>query len=196
MNLSNIEDVFRCHWEYYSKKEATDIAQITGLTKHISDEYQGRVIYELMQNAFDPANEIVNVEIKTIKEKSYLVVSNDGMKFGFEEFDYRKQLKPKANDNFHALCSIATSSKTVEKNIGNKGVGFKSVFSLSNEVYIVSKQKNDEIVTFKLFGKIEKDEFQEVLRNIDVDLSIQEKLFANKETLIPGFYYPLLQKDT
>jgi len=194
---SYIEDIFKEHWKYYSEKTATDIAQIVGLTKHISDEYQGRVIYELMQNAFDPAKEVVKVEIKNINDKSYLVVSNDGNIFGYDStFNHSTQSNPNKNDNFHALCSIATSNKTVEKNIGNKGVGFKSVFSLSNEVYIVSQQSNDKIITFKLYGKIEKIEFDKIKNQLeDIDLYEQEKLFNHKDMVIPGFYYPLLKKE-
>jgi len=189
--MKHIKKIFKKHWEYYSKKQATDIAQITGLTKHISDEYQGRVIYELLQNAFDPAEKIVKVDIKTIEKKDYLVVSNDNdeRKFGFKEFNYAETLKPDEDDNFHALCSIATSSKTVDKNIGNKGVGFKSVFSLSNEVYIISKQSENEIITFKLYGQIGEAEFKNIQKNIQKYIQID---FIKKGTVIPGFYYPLL----
>ncbi len=193
----DIYKIFEEHWEYYSKKTATDIAQITGLTKHISNEYEGRVVYELMQNAFDPASKFVKVEIKDIDDKSYLIVSNDGTPFGYEKFNHATESIPKKKDNFHSLCSIATSNKTIEENIGNKGVGFKSVFDLSNEVYIVSKQDDEKIITFKLYGNIQKNEFLKIQKELTkpINLDEQEKLFNDKSMLIPGFYYPLLQEE-
>ena len=41
--------------------------------------------------------------------------------------------------DFHALCSLHTSNKVPDESIGNKGVGFRSVFSLSDRVRVFSR---------------------------------------------------------
>jgi len=84
-------------------------------------------IFELIQNAED--NEYKNdviPKIKFILTSDCLIVQND--EIGFKE------------DNVWALCKIGGSTKTNKSlgYIGEKGIGFKSVFMVADEVQIFS----------------------------------------------------------
>jgi len=93
-----------------------------GVTAHISSEYKGRTLIELIQNAYDPhprngkRGEIAILLDETEGQFGCLYVANRGK--GFTRGD------------FEALCDIARSLKPVNKGIGNKGLGFRSVLQV------------------------------------------------------------------
>jgi len=122
----NLEDeIFEKHYEYYKSIGVETIKQQAGQVEQVSSDYQGRVIFELLQNAFDKAYE--NILVKVIDNSLY--IANDGKKFTYTvNYDYEEGKTDRAD--FQSLCSISTSTKTDSKSIGNKGVGFKSVFWL------------------------------------------------------------------
>lgn len=87
--------------------------------------------YELLQNA-DDAGELSQdgIEVKYYLLKKHLVVQHNG-----KHFD---------SDNIEALCLYGSSSKGSGSSkdsdkIGYKGIGFKSVFNISDKVWILSK---------------------------------------------------------
>lgn len=83
-----------------------------------------RMIFELLQNADDaPGREKVEFHIDT--KDDYLFVMHDGVEFSKEDVD--------------AITSAAESTKRADKKkTGYKGIGFKSVFTDSKEVWIRS----------------------------------------------------------
>lgn len=97
-------------------------------------EYRGRYLFELLQNASDA---IVDGIIEHGDEAGYprwnsvrfeltqrsLLVANFGMSFG--------------PDNIRAICRLHTTTKSASKQIGHKGIGFKSVLEITEtpEVY-------------------------------------------------------------
>jgi len=91
------------------------------------DGYKGRQILELIQNA-DDASEIAEKKSVYVKiTKDYLSISNNGEAFtreGIKSLLY-SDLSPKAQ---------------LQNKIGNKGTGFRSVLSWSEEIYIKSKE--------------------------------------------------------
>lgn len=81
-------------------------------------------IYELLQNAED----CQATKIKFVMSDANLTVSHDG--------------RPFTSDNLKALCNIAQSDKNQINQIGQFGVGFKSVFSVCKEVEVHSNVGN------------------------------------------------------
>jgi len=81
-----------------------------------------RMFFELIQNADDAsAQKGVNVKIRTIGD--YLVIKHNGFAF--------------SKDDFEAITSAANGTKKANENkTGYKGIGFKSVFTDSEEVII------------------------------------------------------------
>lgn len=202
MNIDEVRKIFKNHWEYYSKQGAGILDTIHNLQGKIAQEYSGRVIYELLQNAFDPAENHVIIDIFVHDNYKYLIVANDGDYFSFQSnFDYDKK-EPK--NNFNSLCSIADSNKKFSSSIGNKGIGFRSVFQVNDKMeekvayiltkpYINKQQINTkEVIGFKLYetaiySEICKNEFYELIiqnNNNQIDLLNSNRLC--------GFCYPIL----
>ena len=82
-----------------------------------------RMFFELIQNADDAAPEKDGVSINSFTTGDYLVFCHDG--FSFDRYD------------FEAITSAAVGTKKANENkTGYKGIGFKSVFTDSQQVYI------------------------------------------------------------
>lgn len=83
---------------------------------------KGRMFFELLQNA-DDASSAKGVSMKVQSRGNYLIISHDGFAFSKNDFD--------------SITSAAKSTKSSnKKKTGYKGIGFKSVFTNSEAVYI------------------------------------------------------------
>jgi hypothetical protein len=107
-----------------------------GLTREAANLYAGRVLRELIQNAFDGAANGAEPRILLrldLSDSPYgtLFVANNGDGF--------------AVDNVNAISNPAMSNKTAGNFIGHKGLGFRSVALLCDEVQIFSKLNRDAI---------------------------------------------------
>lgn len=99
------------------------------LTEEAAQEYEGRFLIELIQNAYDAhppgrSDGYVHVLLAHAEgEFGTLYVANAGAPFTYENFD--------------ALSDIAQSNKVAGEGIGNKGLGFRSVLQVCEwpEVY-------------------------------------------------------------
>src|SRR4051794_12760996 len=106
---SNAKAIFDKHYAYYRTIGIETIKQQSGQVEQVSADYQGRVIFELLQNAFDKAER--NILVKVANGNLY--VANDGNKFSFQSnFDYTDGASKRGD--FQSLCSISTSTKRVE----------------------------------------------------------------------------------
>jgi len=86
-------------------------------------------LYELLQNAVDHPNNNFNKELSVHFEifNNYLLLKHNGALF--------------TENNFKAICGILYGEQLIESDsdrIGYKGIGFKSVFRHTNNVYIRS----------------------------------------------------------
>ena len=83
---------------------------------------RGRMFYELLQNADDAAAKLgVRIRIQVVGD--YLIFVHDGKSFDLKDFD--------------AITSMANSRKSDDNSkTGYKGIGFKSVFTDSLQVFI------------------------------------------------------------
>ena len=202
--MDNINTIFNKHHDYYKSLGIETIQQQSGQAEQVSADYQGRVLFELLQNAFDKADK--KIAIEAIGKNLY--VANDGEKFTYNA-THNYDGPNKQRLDFQSLCSISTSSKTDAKNIGNKGVGFKSVYSIAKDGYVdihtrgvvLSKQKRKEAgISFRIFESFKEEE--QIPANIDPSVSefIRQKLHdvqvEREDRGIPGYYFPLLLKNT
>ncbi|CUJ83467.1 hypothetical protein RUE5091_00113 [Ruegeria denitrificans] len=99
----------------------------------ISAEYGDRVLFELVQNAHDAHdvgdNGAIRIKfVKTSETEGHLYVANKGR--GFTERDV------------DAITNLATSEKEIGEGIGNKGLGFRSVETITDDVHIYSRSEN------------------------------------------------------
>lgn len=198
------EGIFQSHYNYYKNIGIETIQQQAGQVEQVSSDYQGRVIYELLQNAFDKAHKRIIVQV--IDNKLY--VANDGQKFTYTAgYDYNKNTSVRGD--FQSLCSISTSTKNASESIGNKGVGFKSVFSIAKDNYvniytqgqIIGKTVSpiDETISFRIYDSYKNTEAIPSEFSEEVGNSLKEKIKLVQTNFkmrgVPGFYFPLHIKE-
>ncbi|SFN16617.1 protein of unknown function [Algoriella xinjiangensis] len=204
-----LKEVLRKHYANYTNQSVENIKRDAKGLLHIISDYEGRVVFELLQNAFDRADKNIRICIKN----GLLYVANDGTPFTYVlDFDYENGDNTIRGD-FQSICSVYTSSKTVSSAIGNKGIGFKSVFSIAkkqnpDEVYptrsvdiftkgqfIDAASKTSQMGAFRLYEMIRQAEVLTSIFN-DADLKIQQEKIRNAQkeypdTGIPGYYFPI-----
>ncbi len=94
------------------------LADVANLERYVAESYSGRSFIELLQNADDANARRFHV----LSLGSWIICANDGT--SFTELDFR------------ALCRSASSGKRRGETIGYRGIGFKSVVGIANEVHL------------------------------------------------------------
>lgn len=120
-------------WEGRLEVLATNLAtggrehlEIASLTHHIESDYGGRFLVELLQNGSDQARgaQLTASTIHIVRTSNLIAVTNGGHPFNEE--------------GVQAVTELGLSPKDAGFSIGNKGVGFKSVFQVSDSPEIYS----------------------------------------------------------
>ena len=99
-------------------------------------EYRGRFLHELIQNGFDAHPEDARDGRTAVHfhedegAHGVLYVANGG--------------RPLSKSNFIRMASLGDSDKTIGVGIGNKGVGFKSVFQVCDAPEVFSATDVDD----------------------------------------------------
>lgn len=197
-----VQQVFQNHYDFHSSIGVDFIKSDSGHINQVSSDYQGRILYELLQNAFDRATD--KIIVKVIGKS--LFVANDGKRFTYNaSHDYKDggvDGETFVRCDFQSLCSISTSNKTANESIGNKGVGFKSVYALGRYANIHTKgivnpktHKQEGNISFRLFDVFDDidnipEEFEDSLKGklIETIKSIQREF---PQRGVPGYYFPL-----
>lgn len=96
------------------------LSDVAGLEGYLAESYNARSFTELLQNADDAGS----TKFYIGQSANYLIVANDG--------------RPFTGQDLEALCRSAASNKERGSSIGYRGIGFKSVVSLADEVHLVS----------------------------------------------------------
>ena len=97
---------------------------VASLDAQIAQEYRGRCILELLQNAHDALAHADPDDARRISfvlstdPEPVLSVGNSGRPFRKEDFD--------------GICQLAQSPKDPDESVGNKGLGFRSVLEVSS----------------------------------------------------------------
>jgi len=198
------DEIFEKHYCYYKTQGAETIKQQAGQVEQVSSDYQGRVIYELLQNAFDKADQNILVEVKG----NCLYIANDGTRFTYNaNHDYKDGQAEHENFtryDFQSLCSISTSTKTATESIGNKGVGFKSVFSIAKDgfvnvytkgIMVLNGESIYETISFGIYDAFKDEDNIPDGFNSEVKQTLKKQIKQvqqeRKERGVPGYYYPL-----
>jgi len=104
----------------------TDHKEVANLAAHIGADYHDRFLIELLQNAEDQAVSagLSDSTVVIVRTESVVAVANAGTPF--------------IDSGVREITSAGISSKDPTVAIGNKGVGFKSVFQVTEEPELYS----------------------------------------------------------
>ena len=133
---------------------------IESLGKQIAQEYQGRCILELLQNAHDA---LANAKSGDPRQISFVLISapeptllvgNSGSPF--------------LEENFKGICQLAQSPKDPNESIGNKGLGFRSVLEISTcpEIWSTASPENDPAFAFRFDPAIFRQRMTEATKKL------------------------------
>ncbi len=119
---------------------------IASLGGQIAQEYRGRCILELLQNAHDTLADVEHDDPKQISfvlstsPEPVLLIGNSGHPFRIEDFK--------------GICQLGQSPKDPNKSVGNKGLGFRSVLEVSTcpEIWSTTPTGSDTSFVFRSFG--------------------------------------------
>lgn len=110
-----------------AKKSPHLFADMAAMEKYMAENYSERIFVELLQNADDCGSS--QICVKQIGKD--ILYANNG--------------RPFDENDIKAICRSGASSKERGKNIGYRGIGFKSTSNLTDEIIIYS---NDTYFTF------------------------------------------------
>ena len=152
---------------------------LQNLNEVIGAEYGDRVLYELIQNAHDahePGDQ-GRIEIKLIvraDNHGELYIANDGS--GFRKRDVE------------AIRNLGISAKEIGEGIGNKGLGFRSIEALTDDVRIFSQSERKKQKTFGgyCFRFADQKEIEAALKSYGVDATTRSEVVRT----IPRYLVP------
>lgn len=104
-----------------AKRSPGLLADLANLERYVAETYSARSFIELLQNADDAGAKRFIV----IQHGDRLICANDG--------------RPFSRNDFYSLCRSASSDKKRGQSIGYRGIGFKSVVGMVNEVHLLSE---------------------------------------------------------
>lgn len=138
--------------------------QIANAAEHISAEQQGRFLIELLQNANDQAVRagLTDSLVTITRTDRIIAFGNNGQPFDADKVD--------------RITSIFMSDKTADECIGNKGIGFKAVYQVSDSAEVFSSALGDTLaegakISFRMVRRPFDDEaFMTIAKVIVSDL--------------------------
>lgn len=119
----------------------TNYRTVASLGGQVAQEYRGRAVLELLQNAHDvlggsddPGQ--VSFVLASSPGSPELLIANSG--------------RPFRREDFSGICELAQSPKDPNESVGNKGLGFRSVLELSTcpEVWSTAPSDGEPAFTF------------------------------------------------
>ncbi len=130
----DVERLLSAHLDEHRTLPESARARDLGAELSLVREYSGRVVYELLQNALDRARGAIHVRWRP--DEAVLEVTNDFAPVTAHDAPPRSDL--------HALLSLHSSTKEASESVGNKGVGFRSVFAAGREVEVWSRDDEEK----------------------------------------------------
>ena len=115
---------------------------VASLGDQVAQEYRGRAVLELLQNAHDVLGSgggdrcQVSFMLNSSSERPELLIGNSG--------------RPFRREDLSGICQLAQSPKDPNESVGNKGLGFRSVLELTTrpEVWSTAAADGDPAFTF------------------------------------------------
>jgi hypothetical protein len=110
----------------------TEHREVASLAAQVGADYHGRFIVELLQNASDQATDagLLDSCVTIIRTAEFVAFVNEGIEF--------------KEKGLRSITSLGLSTKNPQDAIGNKGLGFKSVFQVSESPEIYSSPTSTE----------------------------------------------------
>ena len=118
-----VTDLINKNIETYKINPSRIISDFRG-EKQTTDDYRGRQLLELLQNADDAKTSEIGIFLDT--ENNRLSVANNG-----DPFDLK---------GIQSLLIANLSSKNKKEFIGNKGLGFRSILNWTTEINVKTKE--------------------------------------------------------
>ncbi|WPB86385.1 ATP-binding protein [Sediminicoccus rosea] len=157
---------------------------LKSLNDVIGTQYGERVLYELLQNAHDAhaLDEKGEIAVR-------LVIHNDAT----GELLVANRGRPFSASNLDSIRNIGTSDKKIGEGIGNKGLGFRSVEALTDDVRIFSAASEQTSSRFDgfCFRFATISEIAARLREIGADAAKAETVAAN----VPRYLVPVVVEE-
>lgn len=130
------------------KNRTRNYRTVASLDAQVAQEYRGRCILELLQNAHDALAEPEPNDPRRVSfvlntgPKPVLLVGNTG--------------RPFHHDDFKGICQLAQSPKDPNKSVGNKGLGFRSVLEVCGvpEIWSTTPAGGDMCFSFRFDPKV------------------------------------------
>ncbi|WP_418639541.1 sacsin N-terminal ATP-binding-like domain-containing protein [Winogradskyella sp.] len=138
---AGIHDLIKKNRDTYRINSNRIISDFRG-EKQTTNDYRGRQLLELLQNADDAKTDKIGIHLNT--ENQTLSVANNGDKFDL--------------NGIQSLLIANLSSKNKKEFIGNKGLGFRSILNWTSEINIKTKAF---VLTFS--PNIAKQRFEEFI---------------------------------
>ncbi len=124
------------------RNRTTNYRTVASLGDQVAQEYRGRAVLELLQNAHDVLGGgshdrcQVSFVLNSSREQPELLIANSG--------------RPFRREDFSGICQLAQSPKNPNESVGNKGLGFRSVLELTTrpEVWSTAPAEDKPAFTF------------------------------------------------
>lgn len=124
IDSEKIEKLIETRRENYLNDPLQIVADYNNEHKNI-DEYNGRQLLEMIQNANDESDTYKAKKVLIHLDQDKLIIANNG--------------NPFSEGGVESLMYSDLSPKTMEENkVGKKGLGFRSILNWSKEIYIAS----------------------------------------------------------
>lgn len=162
------------------RKDLKVYESLRNLNEVVGTEYGDRALYELIQNAHDAhrSDDRGRIEVRLVvrsNTQGTLYVANGGSGFRKKDVD--------------AIMNIATTEKQIGEGIGNKGLGFRSVEALTDDVQIFSNKTPEQSSEFDgyCFRFASTHEIEQLLCANDIDESTARVVAAT----VPRYLVPI-----
>lgn len=120
---ASIADIQTTHLDTY-RSNPDRIESDAGTERQDRADYDGRFIFELLQNAVDEMGDTAHPEVRLELTEDRLVVANNGTAFTI--------------DDLYALTLTTRTTKAGDTSIGHKGRGFTSVLGITDRPAVYS----------------------------------------------------------
>lgn len=151
---------------------------VKAMVAHTIKEYRGRFLHELIQNGYDAHltgsrdGKVAIIFDETEGECGVLYVANGG--------------RPLSQSNFERMATLGESDKPIGEGIGNKGVGFKSVFQICDVPEIYSaRDRRDPMFNGYSFRLGTREDLLEMLDGDDIRADQVEKNLSLSMLTVP-----------
>ena len=188
-----VNEIIKDVWRSRIKVPSDLIQSLRGTETHTRNDYLGRVIFELFQNAVDRADRRIDIALEGVPgaDDYRLVVANDGKPVSIRAMDGAPP--DECRSDFQALCNIHNSYKTAGQSIGNKGVGFKSAWEFASQITVASTLDDGGRYGFRFYQVLTAEQVLDRERfwpDLDADLRRDAANVLEKVNGLPSFYFP------